>query len=159
MFYLFSALFLVIIFHYHRRTFNIYNSSQALLNNYKNSITLNIDGNIISHFGSIKNHEYQISINNDGIKYETIDDFIRSPENGNVILADWLKGKGNIVILTIDEHFAMVFANLSEIFVKKGEKVEKNDIIGKIMLDDNGRKILYFSTIKKYYYILLCRIF
>jgi septal ring factor EnvC (AmiA/AmiB activator) len=120
--------------------------SSGLINKYANSISINIKGNIISHFGKMKNKEYDISINNDGIEFEALNNIVTTPKTGVIIFADWLKGKGNIVILSVDEHFAMVFANLSEIFVKKGQRVEKNDKIGKIITQENGKEILYFST-------------
>ncbi len=114
--------------------------------NYKTKLNLNISGKIVSRFGKSVNEEFGISINNDGIELEKVENELFSPISGKIIFSDWLKGKGNVIIISVDERFAAVFANLSEVYVSKGQKIKKSDLLGKVMADHGGKNILYFST-------------
>ena len=114
--------------------------------NYKTKLNLNISGKIVSRFGKSVNEEFGISINNDGIELEKTENELFSPIAGKVIFSDWLKGKGNVIIISVDDRFAAVFANLSEVYVSKDQVIEKSDLLGKIMADHGGKNILYFST-------------
>ncbi len=118
----------------------------ALLKRYMGTITFPLPGQIVTKFGKTRNEEYQITINHDGIEFAAASEDLPSPVGGAVIFAEWIKGKGNVVIINIDENLSVVFANFEEIYVEKGKNIKKNDVIGRISENENGRKVLYMST-------------
>ncbi|MCF8091550.1 MAG: M23 family metallopeptidase, partial [Desulfotignum sp.] len=45
------------------------------------------------------------------------------------IFAEWLKGYGNLVIIDHGENYYTLYAHLQEMFKKKGEAVNKGEVI------------------------------
>ncbi|MGQ9618553.1 MAG: M23 family metallopeptidase [Candidatus Aminicenantia bacterium] len=55
---------------------------------------------------------------------------VHSSANGIVIVAEYRKGYGNIVIIDHGFGFSTLYAHLSKIVVKEGQKVKRWDVIG-----------------------------
>ena len=121
-------------------------SKKGVISAYRHMISSPVDGVVTSKFGKYWNKEYEITINNDGIEINAQKDNLFSPCAGTVIFADWLKGKGNVIIISYDSHLSLIFGDLDDIFVKKGDKLEKKQLIGKIGKDTSNKRILYFGT-------------
>lgn len=119
---------------------------KGILSAYRHIILNPAVGPITSKYGKFWNKEYEITIDNDGIEIDTRKENLFSPCSGTVVFADWLKGKGNVIIISYDSHLSLIYGNLDDIFVKKGEKLEKKQLIGKIDKDMNNKRILYFGT-------------
>ncbi|MCD6579573.1 peptidoglycan DD-metalloendopeptidase family protein, partial [bacterium] len=120
--------------------------TKGVISIYRHIIQRPVPGSITSKFGKFWNKEYEITINNDGIEIDSGSESIFAPCLGTVIFADWLKGKGNVIIISYDQHLSLIYGNLDDIFVKKGDKLEKKQLIGKIGKDMNNKRILYFGT-------------
>jgi septal ring factor EnvC (AmiA/AmiB activator) len=64
-----------------------------------------------------------------------------------VVYADWFKGYGQLVIVNHGQGYHSLYGNLSEIFLKAGDIIERDTKIGRVgtsgMLD---RPSLYFEV-------------
>lgn len=84
-----------------------------------------VDGNVLSQFG-IRNGK-----RHDGMDIKALSGTpIMSAANGKVVFAGSLKGYGNMLIVKHADRFFTVYAHNSKNKVKKGQKVEKGQVIG-----------------------------
>lgn len=87
---------------------------------------------IFRHYGKVKNKETNTYFDNPGIdisaKNGTI---VKSVARGEVSLIHWLPGYGTLVIINHGNGLRTVYANLSSVWVKKGERIKKGTNIGK----------------------------
>jgi septal ring factor EnvC (AmiA/AmiB activator) len=52
--------------------------------------------------------------------------------SGQIVYADWLKGYGNVIIITHGDNFYTVYAHAEDLFRKKGDNVEADDVIATV---------------------------
>jgi septal ring factor EnvC (AmiA/AmiB activator) len=65
---------------------------------------------------------------------------------GQIVYADWLKGYGNVVIITHGDNYYTVYAHAEDLFRKKGDNVEADDVIATVGdTGSMGGPTLYFE--------------
>ncbi len=103
---------------------------------------------IVRGFGRQKHPELQyVETDNAGIDIEVAQGSdARAVFNGEVSAVFKLPGYGTIVMLRHGDYISL-YANLAQIYVAKGDKVETGRKLGRIFSDpdDNGRTILHFE--------------
>ena len=88
-----------------------------------------VKGKIISSFG-YKKGKNNIKTFQSGIVIKTdMGEPIVATANGEIVFADIFKGYGNMVIIKHNQETYTVYAYLEAIFKKKGEKINKNEVI------------------------------
>lgn len=107
-------------------------------------------GIIISKYG-VHKHEVEktVTMDNPGIDIQTAQDaLVRSVFQGVVTGVYPLPGYNMGVIIRHGEYLTF-YANLSEVYVSKGEEVTLKQSIGKIFNDEtNGKSVLHFEVYK-----------
>lgn len=87
------------------------------------------NGKVISRFGPKKGGLYNDGIN---ISAKRGSD-INAASSGKVVYSgNELRGYGNLVLIKHDNGYLTAYAHADEVLVKKGERVEKGQVIGKI---------------------------
>lgn len=92
-----------------------------------------------------------VFIRNDGIDISTTEgSYIRSIFDGDVTRVFVIPGAHTTVIIRHGNYLS-VYSNLSEVFVKQGDKVKTKQSIGKIFTDndDSGKSVLQFQIWKE----------
>ena len=90
-------------------------------------------------------------VRNDGIDISTTDgSYIRSVFDGVVTRVFVIPGAHTTVIIRHGNYLS-VYSNLSEVFVKQGDKVKTKQTIGKIFTDreDGNKSVLQFQIWKE----------
>lgn len=105
---------------------------------------------IISSFGVQKHSEWNVSTNNSGIDIQAQSNSnIRSIFDGEVSRIIAFPGYNNCVILRHGEYYTF-YANIIDVYVKKGQKVKTGEALGKIYTDsDTGVATMHFQLWKK----------
>ncbi|MCP2239733.1 MAG: hypothetical protein PWQ59_1963 [Thermoanaerobacterium sp.] len=106
-----------------------------------------ISGDIVSAFGTKVDPNSRKEIKNDGIDISvTNDEPVEAVLDGEVMIADnsnpdW----GKVVVIRHDGDVRSVYAYLSEIDVKVGDKVLQGQVIGRIGSDKNKSTSMHFE--------------
>jgi murein hydrolase activator len=88
--------------------------------------------NIVRSYGNVKNKETNTFFDNPGIDIGVKNGTpIKSIADAEVSLIHWLPGYGTLVILNHGNNLRSVYANLSAVSIKKGDRVKKGEMIGK----------------------------
>lgn len=83
-------------------------------------------------FGNYTNSETGATHNNPGIDISlNSGSSVKASANGVVSLIHWLPGYGSLIIINHGNGYRTVYANLSELYVRKGESVEQGAVIGR----------------------------
>ena len=106
-------------------------------------------GFITSKFGKQKHPVLKrITVINDGVGIQTEKDSqVRSVFEGEVTLIGTIQGKNNIVVIRHGDYLT-VYARLKSINVKKGQRVNADDVIGEVYTDRDGVTELEFQVYK-----------
>ncbi len=107
-----------------------------------------VEGRVAIPYGTQKDPEFNTPVFRNGIYISTFQDSVaRAVHPGRVVYADWFKGYGQLVIINHGGGYHSLYANLSEIFLKAGDIIERDARIGKVgtsgMLDSPS---LYFEV-------------
>ncbi|MCF8113009.1 MAG: peptidoglycan DD-metalloendopeptidase family protein [Desulfotignum sp.] len=108
---------------------------QAVLENtvfssQKGRLPVPVKGTVVSGFGPKQSGDYKSFTFQSGIDIKVErGEPVRSVFKGEVIFAEWLKGYGNLVIIDHGENYYTLYAHLQEMFKKKGEAVNKGEVI------------------------------
>jgi len=87
---------------------------------------------IFRKYGKVKNKETNTYFDNPGIDISAKSGTaVKSVARGEVSLIHWLPGYGTLIIINHGNGLRTVYANLSTVWVKKGDRVKKGEIIGK----------------------------
>jgi len=116
----------------------------------KGSLDWPVRGKIIESFGAKYVESLKTEIYNKGVKIEVDGDgFVRVVYDGVVKYIDWIKGYGNIVIISHDSGYYTIYANIDDVMVKNGQSVKKGEKIGIIDVDiKEVQHYLYFEIRK-----------
>lgn len=109
-----------------------------------------VKGRIVEGFGVKYVESLKTEIYNKGVKIEVNGDgFVRSVHDGVVKYVDWIKGYGNLVIISHPDDFYTIYANIDDVLVKNGQRVTKGEKIGIIDVDiKEVQHYLYFEIRK-----------
>lgn len=101
-----------------------------------------LNGKVVASFGETIDHVINKGLN---IKTGRVES-VTAAEEGKIIYAEQLKGWGKTVIIQHGGNFYTVYANLSEILAREGEKVRKNQAIGRLSAATSGEHaVLHFE--------------
>lgn len=105
---------------------------------------------IVSSFGIHKHSEWNVSTNSSGIDIQAQSNSnIRSIFDGEVSRIIAFPGYNNCVILRHGEYYTF-YANIINVYVKKGQKVKTGEALGLIYTDsDTGVATMHFQLWKK----------
>lgn len=109
-----------------------------------------VHGKIIEGYGVKYVESLKTEIYNKGVKIEVQGDgFVRAVYDGVVKYIDWIKGYGNLIIIAHDDNYYTIYANIDDVIVKNGQKVQKGEKIGIIDVDiKEVQHYLYFEIRK-----------
>ncbi len=116
----------------------------------KGSLDWPVHGKIIEGYGVKYVESLKTEIYNKGIKIDVQGDgFVRAVYDGVVKYIDWIKGYGNLIIIAHDDNYYTIYANIDDVMVKSGQKVQKGEKIGIIDVDiKEVQHYLYFEIRK-----------
>lgn len=90
-------------------------------------------GEVVGRFGRYQDPEKRVEAVSRGVEIAApADSDIAAVFPGKVIYASWLKGYGKAVILDHGATYYTVYAHISDILVKEGDRVEQGAIIGRV---------------------------
>lgn len=90
-------------------------------------------GEVVGRFGRYQDPEKRVEAVRRGVEVAApADSDIAAVFPGKVIYASWLKGYGKAVILDHGSTYYTVYAHISDILVKEGDRVEQGAIIGRV---------------------------
>ena len=91
------------------------------------------DGKVAVPYGTQRDAQFDTPVFRNGIHIQTSPDAsARCVYPGKVILAEWFKGFGQLVIVNHGNGYHTLYGNLSEIFSKVGDIIKDNQTIGKV---------------------------
>ncbi len=100
-------------------------------------LAMPVDGRIVSFYGKVTHPRFKTVTFNNGIVIKApFGTGVKSVYDGNVIYVGWLKGYGQVLIMDHGGGFYTLFAYLSEVLKKKGDRVEKGEVVG--LVGDSG---------------------
>jgi septal ring factor EnvC (AmiA/AmiB activator) len=92
-----------------------------------------VQGRLALPYGSYRDPKFKTPVFRNGIHIRAKEgEIVKSVYPGKVVFADWFKGYGKVVIVSHGEGYYTVYANLSEIFLSKGDIINKGDEIGRV---------------------------
>ena len=123
--------------------------SKSFINN-KGKLSWPVErGEITSNYGKHQHHLVSTAfIDNNGVDITTSkNSFVRSVFDGKVTSVLIIPGAGKVVMISHGE-YRTVYANLQEVFVKKGEIVTTKENIGKLLTKNSGVSESHFEIWK-----------
>ncbi len=114
---------------------NNYRQDRAMQNVFKDfdAMIAKVEGQVSSKYGMRKHPILKEERFHSGVDVALeLGAPVKAASKGNVIFAGEQGGYGNTVVLDHGLGVSSVYAHLSEIHVKEGEKVNKNDLVGKV---------------------------
>ena len=92
-----------------------------------------VKGVVVIPYGSYRDPKFKTPVFHNGIHIKTVENaVVRAVYGGKVVFADWFRGYGKVVIVNHGEGYHTVYANLSEIFLNKGDIIKEGDQIGRV---------------------------
>ncbi|MCA1933345.1 MAG: peptidoglycan DD-metalloendopeptidase family protein [Calditerrivibrio sp.] len=117
---------------------------------YKGLLDWPVKGRIIEGYGVKYIDSIKTEIFNKGLKIEVLGDgFVRSVYEGVVKYIDWIKGYGNLIIVSHDDGYYTIYANIDDVMVKVGQKINKGEKIGIIDVDIKEMQHYLYFEIRK----------
>jgi len=103
-------------------------------------------GKITSRFGTHPHPTLpNIQVSNSGVDFTlNSQQEVSCVYDGEVVGLIFMPGFKNVVIIRHDQ-YSTVYAKLDEVFVKKGQKVQKGKVLGKAGLDEEGKREMHFE--------------
>ncbi len=113
----------------------------------KRTLPWPVKGVLALPYGSYRDPKFKTPVFRNGIHIKAKEGgAVKAVYSGKVVFADWFKGYGKVVIINHGEGYHTVYANLSEIFLSKGDIIKRGALIGRVgdsgMLNAPG---LYFE--------------
>jgi septal ring factor EnvC (AmiA/AmiB activator) len=92
-----------------------------------------VKGVLALPYGSYRDPKFKTPVFRNGIHIKSKEgEAVEAVYSGKVVFADWFKGYGKVVILNHGEGYYTVYANLSEIFLNKGDIIKRGALIGRV---------------------------
>ncbi len=99
----------------------------------KGLLKLPVKGKIKNSFGPYRNQKFKAMNFRSGIDISADrGEPVYSVFPGRVMYSSWFKGYGNMLIIDHGGHYYTVYAHVEEVFKKKGEVVEDNEVIATV---------------------------
>ena len=105
-----------------------------------------VKGEIINHYTQDKG-----SNNNNGVDYATSAfETVKVVSDGTIVLiSDIVGGNGKIILVRHPAEFITIYGRLTNIIVKKGQKVKQGEKIAEVILDDKSNSGLMHFEVRK----------
>ena len=92
-----------------------------------------VKGRVAIPYGSQRDPQFNIPVFRSGIFIRTGPDLIvRAVHSGKIVFAEWLKGYGQMVIVTHGGGYHTIYGSLSETFSKVGDIIKAGQTIGRV---------------------------
>jgi murein hydrolase activator len=92
-----------------------------------------VEGKVAVPYGSQKDPQFNTPVFRSGTFIESSSDSMaKAVHEGKVVLAEWFKGYGQLVIINHGEGYHSLYGSLSEIFTKVGDIIKDKQIIGRV---------------------------
>ncbi|MBO1734913.1 MAG: peptidase M24 [Coprobacter sp.] len=107
---------------------------------------------IVGHFGMQQHPELKyVKINNNGIEIQTTPGNVAKTVFGGVVSRVFVTPGYNTSVIVRHGNYLTIYANLSEVYVKAGDKLSARQSVGKIYSDpeEGNRTILHFQIWKE----------
>ena len=91
------------------------------------------------------------SSNNNGVDYETsVSETVKAVADGTIVLiSDIVGGSGKIILVRHEPEFITIYGRITNIQVKKGQKVKQGEKIGEVIVDTKtDRGLMHFEVRK-----------
>jgi septal ring factor EnvC (AmiA/AmiB activator) len=113
----------------------------------RGQLKMPVEGKIIKSFGKEIDPRFHTVIYRKGIVIKAEENsYVRSIFSGRVAFAGTFSGYGNLIIIKHGENYYSVYARLSELYKKEGDKIDSGEVIGRTgasgLFGDEG---LYFE--------------
>jgi septal ring factor EnvC (AmiA/AmiB activator) len=90
-----------------------------------------VKGEIVGHFGVEEGDVKGAKFTRKGVEISASDGAsVRAVDDGKLVYEGWIKGLGNICIISHGKSFYTVYGRLSKVTKNRGEEVKKGEIIG-----------------------------
>ncbi len=100
---------------------------------YQGLLKMPVNGKVISKFGKYIEPDSGVSNFRNGIEIQSKRGApVRAVFSGQTIYSSWLKGYGNVIIISHGKNFYTVYAHAEELFRSKGEPVETGEVIATV---------------------------
>jgi septal ring factor EnvC (AmiA/AmiB activator) len=100
---------------------------------YKGLLPMPVKGKIISFFGPYRNENFNVTNFRSGIEIKAdMGEPVKAVMGGKVLYSDWFKNYGNMIIIDHGKHYHTIYAHAEELFKKKGELVEPDEVIATV---------------------------
>ena len=110
-----------------------YTGSGAVFTRFRGKLPWPVEGKIAVPYGSQKDPQFSTPVFRNGVHIQTPESSeARSVYDGKVIFAEWLKGFGQLVIISHGNGYHTLYGNLSEIFSHVGDIIKASQVIGKV---------------------------
>jgi len=111
---------------YENKSANSFSACQGLLKKP-------VKGNVINKYGQYVESQSGATNFRNGIEFEAERGApISAVFSGQVVFSDWLKGYGNVIIITHGDNYYTVYAHAEELFRTKGDDVQTGDVIATV---------------------------
>jgi septal ring factor EnvC (AmiA/AmiB activator) len=92
-----------------------------------------VKGRVLIPFGKYKDPKFKITVFKNGVELGASPrETPKAVAGGRVVYADWFKGYGLLLIINHGNGYHSLYGNLSEIFHKTGDIINKYTAIGKV---------------------------
>jgi septal ring factor EnvC (AmiA/AmiB activator) len=92
-----------------------------------------VTGKVLIPFGKYKDPKFNIPVFKNGIEIKAkAGEHPKAAYGGRIVFADWFKGYGLLLIINHGNGYHSLYGNLSEIFHKTGDIINKGTAIGTI---------------------------
>jgi septal ring factor EnvC (AmiA/AmiB activator) len=92
-----------------------------------------VNGKVLIPFGKYKDRKFNIPVFKNGIEIKAKPGANpKAVHGGRVVYSDWFKGYGLLLIINHGNGYHSLYGNLSEIFHKTGDIINKGTAIGKV---------------------------
>jgi len=107
-----------------------------------------VNGKLALPYGSYIDPKFKTPVFRNGIHIRAREGAtVKAVYGGKVVFADWLRGYGKVVIINHGEGYYTVYANLSEIFLSKGDIIKRGEPVGRVGESGTmGMPGLYFEV-------------
>ncbi|MBS0013776.1 MAG: peptidoglycan DD-metalloendopeptidase family protein [Desulfobacterales bacterium] len=114
---------------------------------HRGLLKMPVQGKITSKFGKTVTSDSGVMNYSNGLELRSARGTpVRAVFNGKVAYADWLRGYGQVVILSHGQHYHTVYAHISDLFCAQGETVKTGQVIATVGdTGSSGGPALYFE--------------
>lgn len=112
----------------------------------KGSLSLPVEGVVVTQFGKRKHRQFRDIVFKKGIEFRTeAGGRVFAIAAGRVMFAGRMPGYGGVVILDHGGRYYSLYSRLVESLVSRGQVVDRNDVLGKVGEPDSRGRNFYFE--------------